>query len=140
VPNQIKIWLPGRAMGKARPRYSSYTRTFHLPEKYAQWKSTTARLIKKLQLPTIDYSVSVKCEFFNFLSSDSDNLTGSVLDALVDGDLLQGDSSSYVIASSGEFVKCKKERGLEKNIGTLVTIEPCTIRTVTRSEIPLTLK
>jgi len=69
----------------------------------------------------------VDCFFVNFFSSDSDNLTGSVLDALVEAEILQNDSSGYVVASTGTFVKTRKRRGQDKPVGILIRITPAQI-------------
>ncbi|MUG98916.1 hypothetical protein F7734_44135 [Scytonema sp. UIC 10036] len=69
----------------------------------------------------------VDCLFVNFFSSDSDNLTGAVLDALVEARVLENDSSSYVAASSGKFVKTRKRRGQDKPVGILIRIVPAQI-------------
>jgi hypothetical protein len=65
--------------------------------------------------------------FVNFFSSDSDNLIGSVLDALVESDILQNDSSGYVVASTGTFAKTRKHRGQDRPVGILIRITPAQI-------------
>ncbi|MBR8841176.1 MAG: hypothetical protein DSM106950_46375 [Stigonema ocellatum SAG 48.90 = DSM 106950] len=61
----------------------------------------------------------MECYFVNFFSSDSDNLTGSVLDCLVEAEVLANDSSGYVVGCSGEFVKQRKQRNQDKVVGIL---------------------
>lgn len=130
------IWLPGRGVGKARPRVGRKGRVF-MPERYTNWKDNAAKEIIKqvrhqLQAPQPCY---VKCWFVNFLSSDSDNLTGSVLDALVDAGYLQGDSSSFVLHSAGEFCKTKKKRNVPKPMGILVEIYSAEIKTIVLEDL-----
>ncbi|MFL9455981.1 MULTISPECIES: hypothetical protein [Nostocales] len=38
--------------------------------------------------------------------------------------MLQNDSSSFVVASSGSFCKVKKRRGEDKKVGVLVSVTP----------------
>lgn len=49
-------------------------------------------------------------------------MIGSVLDALVQASVLQNDSASYVVESTGKFVKTRKQRGQDKPVGILVRI------------------
>lgn len=122
----VQFWLPGKGIGKARGRYSSVTKTVYLPENYALWKQTAFCYIRT-QMMLYDIweapkPVSITCDFVNFRSSDSDNLTGSVLDVLVDAQFLGNDSSSNVVESSGRFVKVRKKRGEDKKVGILVKV------------------
>lgn len=119
--NLIEIWLNGRAVGKGRPRFGRggvvYTAT-----RYGQWKRDAVLQIKMLRLSDAPCPARVECLFCNFLSSDADNLVGSVLDALVEGEILENDSSAYVVGCSGVFVKTRKRRGQDKPVGVLVRI------------------
>jgi hypothetical protein len=83
--------------------------------------------INALRLPPAPVPAKVDCYFVNFLSSDSDNLTGAVLDALVEAGILQNDSSSYVIASTGAFAKTRKRKGRDKPLGILIRIFPAQV-------------
>ena len=114
------IWLPGRAMGKARPRLGKYG--IFMPKNYVQWKSGAILQTIRSRAPQPEKACAIECLFVNFASSDSDNLTGSVLDALVDANYLRGDSSSCVVSSQGRFVKTKKKRNQPKPIGVLVKV------------------
>jgi hypothetical protein len=123
-----EIWLPGRGIGKARPRFSKGV--VYTSHKYAAWKRQAIASIRKLKLSPAPKPCFVECFFVNFLSSDADNLQGSVLDALVQAGYLENDSSSYVIGSSGLFVKQKKERDKEKVQGILVRVSPALLQDI----------
>ncbi len=122
----IEIWISGRGVGKARPRFGRGG-VVHTASRYAQWKNDAVVQIKALRLPPAPVPAKVDCYFVNFLSSDSDNLTGAVLDALVEAGVLQNDSSSYVIASTGAFAKTRKRSGQEKPLGILIRISPAQV-------------
>jgi Holliday junction resolvase RusA-like endonuclease len=128
----ISLWIPGRGIGKARPRFIN-GRAITEP-KYKTWKSQAISEITKQFSEPITESVRVECKFVNFASSDSDNITGSVLDALVESGLISGDSARYVVASSGKFVKTKKPKFAELPVGIWVNIEPAEIETISIPE------
>lgn len=137
--NQILLWLPGKAPGKARPRYSKKTRKFHLPQNYVQWKNNAIVHIKSNNFKVLPQPCFIECKFVNFASSDSDNLTGSILDAFVDAGILSGDSKSYVTGSLGRFWKIRKQRGKDKVIGILVIVTPADIEYLPEEESSLLL-
>jgi Holliday junction resolvase RusA-like endonuclease len=122
----IEIWISGRGVGKARPRFGRGG-VVHTASRYAEWKNDAVVQIKALELPSAPVPAKVDCHFVNFLSSDSDNLTGSVLDALVEAGVLQNDSSSYVVSSTGAFAKTRKRRGRDKPLGILIRISPAQV-------------
>jgi len=127
--NLIEIWLDGRGVGKARPRFGRGG-VVHTASRYGEWKRNAILQMKALRLPAAPCPAKVDCLFVNFFSSDSDNLIGSVLDALVEAEILQNDSSGYVAGSSGIFVKTRKRRGQDKPVGILVRIAPAQIEYV----------
>jgi Holliday junction resolvase RusA-like endonuclease len=130
------LWLKGRGVGKGRPRARGriikrngkrvVAISMYTDPRYRTWKNRAIAQIKKsnLRIYLENVSLVVRCYFVNFLSSDSDNLTGSVLDALKQSGIIKDDSSKYVNASGGEFVKKRKQRNRPKQIGILVEIEP----------------
>lgn len=117
----IRIWIPGRGVGKARPRFSSKG-SVHTARNYGRWKAEAIAHLRKIKFRNIPQPCQVNCEFVNFKSSDADNLIGSVLDALVQAEVIMNDSSSYVSGCSGKFVQWKKQRGVDKQVGILVEI------------------
>lgn len=123
----MQIWLSGKAVGKARPRFSSRTGAVHTEGRYGQWKCDAVTQLRAMKLPQALTPVAVQCTFVNFFSSDSDNLLGSILDALVTAEVLKNDSSGYVVASSGAFAKTRKRRGRDKPVGVLIRIIPAQI-------------
>jgi len=116
------IWIPGRGVGKARPRFTRYGT--YMPQRYLDWQTAAISWIKQSGIQPYKVPVEVKCKFVNFFSSDSDNLVGAVIDALVKAEVLQNDSSSFVTGQSGNFCKVYKLRGVEKPVGILVQIIP----------------
>lgn len=124
--NLIEIWLDGRGVGKARPRFGRGG-VVHTSSRYGEWKRDAILQMKALRLPAAPVPAKVDCTFVNFFSSDSDNLIGSVLDALVQAKVLQNDSSGYVVASTGTFAKTRKRRGQDKPVGILIRISPAEI-------------
>lgn len=121
------FWLPGKGIGKARPRANFITQTVYMPENYTDWKDFAIDVIKlqmRSHLLPAPKPCRVECQFINFWSSDSDNLVGSVMDSLVKAEYMGGDSSSYVNACRGEFVKIRKKRNQPKVKGILVKIFP----------------
>ncbi len=113
------IWVPGRAMGKARPRTNKRTGTIHLPADYRAWRDTVALAIRKQATDYAPIPCKVSCTFINFFSSDADNLVGSFLDVMVRVGYLQGDSSRYVQSQSGIF-----QNANPRNIvGTMIAVE-----------------
>ena len=117
----IEIWIAGRGIGKARPRFGR-NGAIHTASRYGEWKRDAILQMLGLELPPVPTPAKINCFFVNFFSSDSDNLVGSVLDALVQASVLQNDSSSYVVESTGKFVKTRKQRGQDKPVGILVRI------------------
>lgn len=120
---QIILWIPGRGVGKGRPRFSPSGRVY-TGDRYGKWKREA---ISHLRSQYGDVSLPAPCEiscyFVNFLSSDSDNLIGSVLDALVQAELIQNDSSSFVTGVRGHFTQIAKPRGKEKPLGILISVK-----------------
>jgi Holliday junction resolvase RusA-like endonuclease len=127
--NLIEIWLDGRGVGKARPRFGRGG-VVHTGSRYGEWKRDAILQLRALKLPPAPCPAKVDCLFINFFSSDTDNLIGSVLDALVQSEILQNDSSGYVVGSSGIFVKTRKRRGQDKPVGILIRIVPAEIEYV----------
>lgn len=130
----MKIFIPGRGVGKGRPRISINRRTGHVVRhtcpRYGAWKDAAIAHIKTLKLGKVPSPFTINCTFINFFSSDADNLIGSVADALVEAEVLDNDSSSNMTGCSGRFVKVKKERNKDKIVGILVEISPSKIETV----------
>jgi len=124
---QTILWLPGRGVGKGRPRFSPSGRVY-TGDKYGKWKREA---VSHLRTQYIDVRLPAPCEiscyFVNFLSSDSDNLIGSVLDALVQAELIQNDSSSFVTGVRGYFTSVRKPKGKDRPIGILISAKPSSV-------------
>ncbi len=124
----IKFWISGRGIGKARPRFDRRTSRAYLPGNYKQWKKHAYDSVLAANLPELPKPCEIFCYFVNFLSSDSDNLSGAVMDAMQDAKVIDGDSSSYVLHSDGQFCTLTPKKGEEKKIGILVKVYPCQLR------------
>jgi Endodeoxyribonuclease RusA len=124
-----QIWIPGRAIGKARPRFSSQG-IVYTSERYRNWKTSTIVLIKSLNLQPAPKPCFIECFFVNFFSSDADNVQGAVIDSLVQAEYLENDSCSYVVGCSGLFVKQRKRRNEQKSVGVLVQVYPASVRSL----------
>jgi len=126
---QTILWIPGRGVGKGRPRFSA-SGQIHTGDRYGKWKREAIRHLRSqygtVKLPS---PCEISCYFVNFLSSDSDNLIGSVLDALVQAELIQNDSSSFVTGVKGHFTSIRKPRGVERPLGILVSVKQSTVTT-----------
>ncbi|MBW4504869.1 MAG: RusA family crossover junction endodeoxyribonuclease [Scytonema hyalinum WJT4-NPBG1] len=122
----IEIWLEGRGVGKARPRFGRGG-VIHTASRYGEWKNSAVLQLVAMKLSPAPIPAKVDCTFVNFFSSDADNLSGSVLDSLVEAGVLQNDSSSYVVSCSGSFARTRKRRGQDKPVGILVRISEAEI-------------
>ncbi len=123
------FWLSGRGVGKARPRTNCRTGMIYTAQKYGDWKENaiSAIALQMQNYPPAPIPCRVECQFINFFSSDADNLQGSVLDALVQANYLENDSSSFVSSCSGTFFKVRKRHNQPKPQGILVKVTPAEI-------------
>ncbi len=98
--------------------------------RYSKWKNSAVLQLVAMKLPPAPIPAKIDCTFVNFFSSDADNLSGSVLDSLVEAGILRNDSSSYVVSCSGTFAKTRKKRGCDRAVGILIRITPAEIEYV----------
>lgn len=119
---KITIWLENKIKGKARPRFNIQTGTTYHSADYRKFKSELIFYLQSLELPKFDKPVHISCLFVNFFTSDSDNLQGSITDALVQAGVIKNDGATPLPKSSGEFVTTIKKRGVDKEIGVIVEI------------------
>lgn len=96
----IRIVLLGKVVPKARPRFSSRGHV-HMPPKYAEWKQNAVIDLRNIKFVASD-KVSLKITFINAIrgNADCDNAAGSIMDALVESEMLCGDS----VATIGKLV------------------------------------
>lgn len=94
--SQLKFWIPGRVVPKARPRFAG-GRTL-LPANYRCWRRMAEVEIFKqsnqLVLPVKRATVEVR--LVGHKIGDADNILGSCLDALVAAGVLLDDRLSCV--------------------------------------------
>jgi Holliday junction resolvase RusA-like endonuclease len=96
----IRIALLGKVVPKARPRFGSRGHV-HMPPKYAEWKQNAVINLRDVRFATSG-KVSLEITFVNAIrgNSDCDNAAGSIMDALVESEVLCGDS----VATIGKLV------------------------------------
>lgn len=99
-PPQLRLWLPGKVVPKARPRVARGRA--YLPSAYRQWKQDAiVELLSQLsQLGSCARAAlplnkaSVEIVLTGAMRGDLDNLSGGVLDVLVESGILQDDRLS----------------------------------------------
>ena len=109
------IWLPGRVIPKARPRLSTRSNSIHLPGNYVEWKSDCiyhiSRKFPRLPIHPILQPVSIEVIIVGFRLGDLDNIIGSIMDGLVDSDLLSRDNITKVPRITVEYQSHKTLKG-----------------------------
>ena len=105
----IKMVLSGKVVPKARPRFTSKGPA-HLPPNYAKWKKGAVTALKSLGCGPFE-GVALRVTFVNALraNSDCDNAVGAIMDALVSGKILKGDTVQDVRSLSVENYSSKGE-------------------------------
>lgn len=117
----VVFWIPGVVVPKQRPRTQPNSRIPRLPEKYRKWKQSASGLLALQvshrglsQIMPLDYPVSVESYFCGFGTGDSDNLLGSVLDALNDAKIIKNDTRRWVpdsLAKTATLARDKQAKG-----------------------------
>ncbi len=97
APYTFTLWLPGKVSPKARPRVSNGQA--YLPSSYREWKrSAVLELLSQLGdralLPLAKASVEILLTGRH--RGDADNLSGGILDALVEAQVITDDRLSCV--------------------------------------------
>ena len=99
----IMFRLDGSVVAKARPRMNTETETVYMPHDYMDWKEDAAKLLSCLQrqypqhhFPLIQANIMYIFDGKHRRSQDGDNAGGSCADALVDANILKGDSFMVV--------------------------------------------
>jgi Holliday junction resolvase RusA-like endonuclease len=104
------IILQGAIVPKARPRVT--TNGTYMPGNYTQWKATAIRSIKeqvKAHLPKAKYSLAIALSGKHSRAGDLDNISGSIMDALVQSGILAGDNMTNIVGLSIEINHSKAE-------------------------------
>ena len=106
----IRIILPGKVVPKARPRFSSRGHV-HMPPKYAEWKQEAVITLRGLT-HIVSSKVSLQITFVNALrgNADCDNAAGAIMDALVESEVLSGDSVATIPELIARSYKEKKPK------------------------------
>lgn len=104
LTDPITLALPGAIVPKARPRHNKWGS--YLPANYRDWKDTTVGLIRnKIQPLTGDnFSVDVVLWGKHSRRGDLDNILGSIMDALVQADILPNDNAKIVTRKSIQLI------------------------------------
>ncbi|NJM47284.1 MAG: RusA family crossover junction endodeoxyribonuclease [Alkalinema sp. RU_4_3] len=92
----IELTLPGNVVPKARPRVTRYG-TF-MPENYRCWKTLAIVCLKSQYQgePLQAAAVSIVLRGKHPRRGDADNISGSILDALVQAGILRDDNLMVV--------------------------------------------
>lgn len=94
----LKFWIPGRVVPKARPRFNGSQA--YLPSGYRGWKSAAyLEVLSQLtnQIKTLPiHRAAVEMQVVGSHKGDLDNIAGSVLDVLVEAEVLIDDRLSCV--------------------------------------------
>jgi Holliday junction resolvase RusA-like endonuclease len=89
-----------------------------LPKRYRDWKTDAIAYLKTQYQPETPLSrVTIDVALFGSHRGDLDNIVGSILDALVQADILQDDRLSVVTAIAIRHYPAK-------NLKTIITIQP----------------
>lgn len=99
----------GTIIPKARPRVTQ--NGVYMPPAYAEWKLLATHEFRKVFVPVIRYPVAVRVVLTgkHQRGGDSDNVVGSVLDALQDAGILKQDNMNHVIDQRGTLLYDKKK-------------------------------
>lgn len=120
--SKLTIWIDYKIKGKARPRFNAQTGATYHSSDYRQFKAGLIYYFQSLELEKFEKPVHISCLFVNFFTSDSDNLQGSITDALVQSGMIKNDGAVPLPKSSGEFVTTTKKRGVDKEVGVVIEI------------------
>ena len=99
----IMFSLGGSVVAKARPRMNTITGNVYMPEDYMEWKKGAAKLLIVLKkkypqyhFPLVEANIMYIFDGKHHRKQDGDNAGGSCADALVDAEVLCGDSFMVV--------------------------------------------
>jgi Holliday junction resolvase RusA-like endonuclease len=97
----VYLSIDGPIVPKARPRFSA-DGTVYMPENYRKWKAMAiARFRRQYDRQPIDEAeIEVLLHGKHHRSGDSDNVLGSILDALVQAKIIRDDNMVAVPAAS----------------------------------------
>ena len=100
----LSFTLSGEVVPKARPRLS--LDRVHLPMKYRNWKNNAIASLTKqkegmeAEFPLRGVVIAICLRGKHHRGSDSDNILGSILDALVQAKVLKNDNMTAVTGAS----------------------------------------
>lgn len=100
----MKFQLTGKVVPKARPRFNG--KTSYLPSNYRQWKQDAKTQLTSQSIPDEpleEVSVSIALHGKHSRRGDLDNISGSILDALVASQILRDDNLKCVNGLSVEL-------------------------------------
>lgn len=94
------VRLLGSIVPKARPRVTK--NGTYMPERYRQWKQLAASLFRQAFQPVTQYPVAISIHLTGKhpRRGDLDNISGSILDALVQAETIEDDNLTKISALS----------------------------------------
>lgn len=102
----MQLRLTGSIIGKARPRV--YKNKGMLPLKYRQWKECAiAELWLQCKTTITANEVHIALIGKHSRQNDIDNCAGSILDSLVQSNIIQNDNMTHITKISIELRYCK---------------------------------
>lgn len=96
---ELKLWIPGRIIPKARPRF--YQGRAMLPLNYRRWQSKTYLYVEKLlrssAISGLPFEKAiVEIQFVGSHLGDLDNLAGALLDVMTKTNIVRDDRISCI--------------------------------------------
>lgn len=112
----LQVFFPDRVVPKQRPR--EVGKKFILPEGYRKWKDKSVSLVKyswksiyaDMNVPPLITLCSIDIKCYGKFLGDWDNISGAILDTLVQAKVLLDDSVKHIAhASFGYFPNLSEE-------------------------------
>jgi Holliday junction resolvase RusA-like endonuclease len=114
------LWVPGKAVGKARPRVTR--NGTYLPPTYKQWRHTTEielllQVRGRTDLPIPRAEIKLELWGKQNLKLDLDNAAGAILDCLVAAQIIRDDRLNCITSLAIAHYPQEKKQGIWVCIG-----------------------
>jgi len=104
---EIILKLSGTIVPKARPRFNGHN--VYLSPNYLNWKKDAIInfkiQIKNMNIITPLKNIFLKIYYYGPIRGDADNISGSIMDALIEASIIEDDSVKYISKLYFEFSK-----------------------------------